>query len=173
MASLVDFEEAVLAGLATQVLTGTEASDMLLEAYEDVYEARREHTNYDKFSLENFSDVAFKNKFRFNKSEIPELLDSLRLPVQLWSPQGSTWGREEGLCAVLRRLSYPNRLSDLVPDFGRAPSELSLIVNGTIEKILENNAHHLNRLIRTGSNMRNSQKPCIEGVLLLGTFGAS
>ena len=47
---------------------------------------------------------------------------------------------------VLRRLSYPNRIGDLLPLFGRSPSEISMIFNRTIDCILQNKGQLLARL---------------------------
>jgi hypothetical protein len=43
-----------------------------------------------------------------------------------------------GLCVLLKRLAYPNRLFDLKKTFGRGVSELSMIANTTLEFIFEN-----------------------------------
>ena len=56
---------------------------------------------------------------------------------------GIKWSGDEGLCILLRRLAYPNRLCDLVPLFGRHETELSLIINVMLEEIT---VKHLNRL---------------------------
>lgn len=52
----------------------------------------------------------------------------------------------EGLCIVLRRMSYPNRLLDLVAEFGRGRAELSIIFNQTWQFILDNWGHLLTDL---------------------------
>lgn len=48
----------------------------------------------------------------------------------------------ESLCIYLRRLAYPNRLSDLEQLFGLSSSYLSIIANTTM-KIIDNNKGHL------------------------------
>ena len=46
-------------------------------------------------------------------------------------PSRIGWSGLDGLCLVLRRLSYPNRLFDLVPIFGRSVQELIVILMTT------------------------------------------
>ena len=52
----------------------------------------------------------------------------------------------EGLCILLRRLSYPNRLYDLVKTFQRDVSALSRIILWTLNFIYENFSHLLKTL---------------------------
>ena len=49
----------------------------------------------------------------------------------------------EALCIYLRRLTYPNRLSDLESLFGLSAPYLSVIANRTMEIIEENYGHLL------------------------------
>ena len=59
------------------------------------------------------------------------------LPLQ----QRSVFDSMEGLCMLLRRVSYPCRYSDMIPRFGRPVSVLSLITNQTLDYIYENHGH--------------------------------
>lgn len=54
---------------------------------------------------------------------------ALRIPDIMHSSQGTTWTGLEGLCLLLRRLCYPKRIEDMVPEFGRHPTEISIICN--------------------------------------------
>jgi hypothetical protein len=65
----------------------------------------------------------------FEKNDIERLCTLLRLPNKYTCRQGITATGLEALMIMLRRLTYPNRWSDLVPLFGRSDSELSLIFN--------------------------------------------
>ena len=47
----------------------------------------------------------------------------------------------EGLCMLLKRVSYPCRYSDTIPRFGRLVSVLNLITNHTLDYIYENHSH--------------------------------
>lgn len=53
---------------------------------------------------------------------------------------------KEGLCILLRRLSYPNRLCDLVPMFKRDEGTISRIVNFMLKLIYNGYAKRLNSL---------------------------
>ena len=66
---------------------------------------------------------------RFPKSGILRLLSALDLPEEYNCYQGTKANRTEALLVLLRRLSYPNRLYDLIPLFGRSEPELSIIFN--------------------------------------------
>lgn len=52
---------------------------------------------------------------------------ALRLPQKYVCRKGTSASGIEALMILLRRLSYPNRWCDLVPLFGRAVPELSVI----------------------------------------------
>lgn len=52
----------------------------------------------------------------------------------------------EGLCILLRRLAYPNRLSDLEPLFGLSAVALSGIINHMVDTIFVNKGHLLGDL---------------------------
>ena len=54
---------------------------------------------------------------------------ALGIPEKYKCIQGTTVTGMEGLLILLRRLTYPNRLCDLVKIFGHSQSELSLILN--------------------------------------------
>jgi hypothetical protein len=66
---------------------------------------------------------------RCEKYDIPRLRDALKIPDQYTCCQGTVVGGLEALLIMLRRLAYPNRLSDLTPIFARTEYELSLIFN--------------------------------------------
>jgi hypothetical protein len=64
---------------------------------------------------------------RFKKVDMERLCQALDLPEKCTCYQGTTATGMEGLMILLRRFSYPNRWRDLVPFFGRAEEELSVI----------------------------------------------
>lgn len=51
-----------------------------------------------------------------------------------------------GLCVLLRRLAYPNRLVDLQPMFGKSIPDLSLIFNAMINHVHHNFGERLTSL---------------------------
>ena len=65
--------------------------------------------------------------FRFQKGDMQRLLEALNLQDQYICEQGTTASGMESLMIMLRRLSYPNRWTDLAPVFGRTVYEPSLI----------------------------------------------
>ena len=64
---------------------------------------------------------------RFEKNDLFCLHKALAIPEKYVCSQGTTAAGMEALMILLRRLAYPNRLSDLVQLFGRRKSELSLM----------------------------------------------
>lgn len=66
---------------------------------------------------------------RFSKDDVRLLCDLLRVPEIYRCPNGTVVGGQESLLLLLRRLTYPNRLSDLCSLFGRPEPELSMIVH--------------------------------------------
>ena len=95
------------------------------------------HVSYDKFDMENFSSEAFRNFFRFKKTDIHRLVEVLHLKDEYCSSTRLKWSGLEGLCILLCRLCYPNRLSDLVPLFGRHVTELSIIINTMLSEVYD------------------------------------
>ena len=83
------------------------------------------------------SDLECRMKFRFTRDEIK------RIAPLLWSrPWVKLSTRErvprlEALCILLRRLSYPNRLVDLMDIFPRHLARLSEIITVTLNEIHE------------------------------------
>ena len=80
------------------------------------------------FDLEELSDSDIWINFRFEKNHILELLVMLEIPSIVKLDNGMEIPGLECLCLLLRRLSYPNRLNDLVPMFKRDYSILSRII---------------------------------------------
>ena len=72
------------------------------------------HTKYSRFNLNDMDDTKCINEFRFRKMDIPRLADALALPATFHCHQRSKAGRIEGLCMLLKKLTYPSRLSDMV-----------------------------------------------------------
>lgn len=64
---------------------------------------------------------------RFSKDDMARVSAALHLPDKYVCKQGTTTTGMEALMIMLRRLTYPNRLCDLVSLFGRTECELSLI----------------------------------------------
>ena len=65
--------------------------------------------------------------FRFSTDQLFLLVNALRLPNVLRTPQRDSFHSIEGLCIMLRRLVFPTRYMDLVQLFGRSRAALSRI----------------------------------------------
>ena len=96
-----------------------------------------------RFDLAALTAEQCKTNFRFEAADIRTLASRLRLPPVITLANGSTCDRVDAMCILLRRLSYPNRLSDIEPMFGRPQSTLSLIISSTVESIWDRHHHRL------------------------------
>lgn len=101
---------------------------------------------YGKFNLDVLSENECKLNFRFEKNDILRLVEALRIPNEFITDSQHKVSGQEGLCILLRRLSYPNRLIDLEPFFGRSMTALSKIIDFMIGHIYENFGHLLSNL---------------------------
>ena len=71
--------------------------------------------------------------FRFRLDDIDRLCAALHLPDTMRAPNRTCWSGREGLCILLNRHVYPSRLATLMRTFGRGRSEMSLIINCTLD----------------------------------------
>lgn len=101
-----------------------------------------------------------EENFRFEKGDIPRLAQALRLPDTFIGYQGTACKSVEGLCLQLRRLSYPCRYADLIPRFGRAKAELSIISNLVLDYIYTEHGHLLNTFRAPWMSRRNLTSYC-------------
>ena len=89
------------------------------------------------------SPEEFETEFRFGITELPLLLRALAIPETFTYVNGTVCSGTEGLLILLKRFSYPCRLSDMIPRFGRSVPELSLILNEVISFIFTNHGYLL------------------------------
>ena len=122
--------------------------DILMLILNDCDKEQSVHYKYDRFRLENFSEAEFVTNFRFKKDDIDPLMNALQINDEYTGPNGIKWSGIEGLCAVLRRLAYPNRLLDIVPLFGRHKTELSVIINKMVLDMYSKNLYTLNTVFQ-------------------------
>ena len=68
------------------------------------------------WGLDSWPVQRMKEKFRFERDDIQLLMDELGFPPdEYWkTPSGSLFTREEAMLFYLRRMSYPNKLTNLV-----------------------------------------------------------
>ena len=88
--------------------------------------------NYERFKLPDKSETEFKTDFRFEKYDIPLLVEVHGLPDEIKCKQGTVCDGTEGLCIVLKQLAYSCRYSDLISIFGRPVPEIFMISNTVI-----------------------------------------
>lgn len=85
-----------------------------------------------RICLRGLSDDTCERHFRFTNAELRRLCAVLRFPETMRSPGRVSWTGMEGLLIMLRRLVFPNRLGELVDEFGRSRFALSIIFNCTL-----------------------------------------
>ena len=101
------------------------------------------YEHYERFDMEEMEDSECVADFRFQKSDIPLLAETLQLPDSFTCYQGTVCDGIEGLCLLLRRTAYPCRYSDLIQRFGRPVPELSMISSLVMDTIYELHHHRL------------------------------
>ena len=84
-----------------------------------------------------------KTELRFDKHDLDSLFHCLRIPQQFVCQQRTVCNGMEALCIFLKRLAYPCRYTDMVPRFGRNPTELCIIFNTVLDFIYANHSHRL------------------------------
>ena len=97
---------------------GLDDEDLLLLHH--MFEADTNGTVHEQFDLENLTEEDCLCNFRFTKGHLIRLKTALRMPEYFILHNRSKATGLEGLCILLRRLAYPNRLRDLTPLFGRS-----------------------------------------------------
>ena len=96
--------------------------------------------------IDKLNDDQFKTYFRFEKGDMERLCTALKLPVKIVCKNGTAVSGLEGLCILLRRLAYPNRLEDLEIVFNRPKYELSYIINAVLDLLHELHSDKLRNL---------------------------
>ena len=87
------------------------------------------HNDYPRALIDNFSDTECKLRFNFCKSELRHLLHVLGVPTIFRDKYRCVYTGEEAFLLLLRRLNYPSRLIDLVPEFGLKEGRLSILLD--------------------------------------------
>ena len=81
----------------------------------DLYSSKDLDFPYDAYApcdLEELDDAECVAEFRFRKRDVRALADVLRVPDTIPCEQSSVCTGIEGLCMLLRRMSYPCRYGD-------------------------------------------------------------
>lgn len=96
---------------------------------------------YAPFDLEEIDEAECVAEFRFRKRDVRALADVLRVPDTITCEQGSVCTGIEGLCMLLRRMSYPCRYGDMIPRFAKPVPVLSMITNQMLDFIYNVHGH--------------------------------
>ena len=91
------------------------------------------YEEHGRFSFDELDEAECKAEFRFEKRDLPVLVNVLGIPNLFTCSQRTVSDGMEGLCMVLRRMAYPCRYSDLIPRFGWPVPVLSMICNRVID----------------------------------------
>ena len=100
------------------------------------------YENYLGFELDDMDESECLVEFRFQKRYIPLLADVLQLPDQFLCYQRSVSSGIEGLCILLKRLSYPCRY--MIARFSKPVPVLSMVSNHVLDYIYD---HHSYRIL--------------------------
>ena len=100
------------------------------------------------------------------------LRENLQIPDEIVCCQRSVCKGMEGMCILLKRLAYPCRYTDMVPRFGRNPTELCLIFNEVLDLIYTNHCHRLkNPFLQPGQLHRYANAIHLQGSRFENCFG--
>ena len=104
----------------------------------DLFEPRNPnfpHEAYAKFDLDEMAKSESLSEFRFRKRDILSLAEVLDILESIRCEQSSFCGGIEGLCMLLRRLSYPCRYGDMIQRFAKPVPLFSMVTNILIDHI--------------------------------------
>ena len=112
----------------------------------DFYSSKNPHFPYDSyppFDLGEIYDSECLAQFRVHKRDIPALANHRRRPDNFYYQQRSVSDEIEGLCMLLRRLSYPCRYGDMLPRFARPVPVLGVVTNTVLDYIYGTHSHRI------------------------------
>ncbi|CAC5375187.1 unnamed protein product [Mytilus coruscus] len=128
------------------LLSAIEDNDELVLISTEMNQSHGNVYNGEKNNLEVLTNEQCRLMFRFEKQDIDRLRVALGIPPKIVCNNGTVASGIEGICIVLRRLSYPNRLEDISPIFQRPLYELSYILSKTLDIIYDNTSQKLTSL---------------------------
>ena len=100
------------------------------------------YEEYDRFFLYEMNDAECLAEFRFRKHDLQILSEVLQIPDSLRCYQRSVVDGMEGICILLRRLSYPCRYSDISRS-GLLVLVLSMVDNDMLDFIYNTHRHRI------------------------------
>ncbi|XP_073238052.1 uncharacterized protein [Porites lutea] len=89
------------------------------------------------------NDAECLAEFRFRTHDLQILSEVLQIPDSFRCYQRSVVDGMEGLCILLRRLSYPCRYSDMISRFGLPVPVLSMVSNDVLDFIYNTHRHRI------------------------------
>ena len=165
MASLATVRDALLISRCANIIDGVE--------FACLYDANSSRLTFPYYKFERFDiDASDESEcwteLRFEKQD----LDLLQIPDEIVCCQRSVC---EGMCILLKRLAYPCRYTDMVPRFGRNPTEICLIFNEMLDLIYTNHCHRFrncrNPFLQPGQLHRYADAIHLQGSPLENCFG--
>lgn len=70
----------------------------------------KESSIYHKLGIDELCEEQFRALFRFKKEDMCALCDAFGIPIKIVCKNRTECSGTEGLCILIRRLAYPNRL---------------------------------------------------------------
>ena len=101
------------------------------------------YSKFERFDIDGWDESECRTELRFGKQDLDLLRRNLQIPDEIVCSQRSVCGGMEAMCILLKRLAYPCRYTDMVPRFGRNPTELCLIFNEVLDFIYTSHRHRL------------------------------
>ena len=99
------------------------------------------YNSYSSFDLDEVDEAECLADFRFRKRDIPVLANVLQIPDRFECNQRSICDGIEGLCILLKRMSYPCRYGDMIHLFAKPVPVLSMITNEVLDYIYDTYGH--------------------------------
>ena len=110
---------------------------------------------YPTFDLDLLQDDECKAEFRFLKNDIYTLYDVLDIPDEIVCYNGFKVNGIDALCMFLKRFAYPCRYLDMIPRFGIAIPQLSMICNKMMNIMYSRWGHLLSSFHQTWLSPQN------------------
>ena len=101
------------------------------------------YEEYDRCSLDEMNDAECLAEFRFRTHNLQIVSEVLQIPDSFRCCQRSVVDGMEGLCILLRRLSYPRRYSDMISQFGLPVPVLSMLSSNVLDFACNTHRHRI------------------------------
>ena len=140
MASLATVRDALLISHCQNIL-----NDMEFALLYDESSSRLTfpYSKFECFDIDAWDECECWTELRFGKQDLNLVHRNLQIPDEIVCSQRSVCDGMEAMCILLKRLAYPCRYTDMVPHFGRNPTELCLIFNEVLDFIYTSHRHRL------------------------------